>query len=622
MCGIAGYFGPRPPSQEAITEVLARLGRRGPDGRGIWQGAFAGQHLTLIHTRLAIVDLDPRANQPFEDGDLVIAFNGEIYNHDDLRHELTALGDRFRTLSDTEVILKAYRRWGRTCIDRFEGMWAFALANKATGELFLSRDRFGEKPLLYRQANGGLTFASTVGAIELLDRRQATVDPRQIRRLLVNGYKSINKARRSFYTDVLDLPAGHQAVVTSPDVIHPSPYWRLRHAPAQMSEAEAAEGVRERLHEALGQRLRADVPVAFCLSGGIDSGTITGLAARQFGYDVHAFSIIDDDPRYAEAANIEKVVADVGCPVTRIQPSHGGFFERLDRLVADRGRPVVTLSAYMENFLAESIGRQGFKVALTGVGADELFTGYYDHYAFWLAQRADSPVFPGLLADWRHSYGAHVRNPFLQDPQGLAGNMGQRGHIYLGAETFASYLREPFDEPFVERAWATDVLRNRMLNEIGEEIVPVMLQEGDANFMAWSVENRAPYLDRQLAEFLFTVPGDYLIRDGLPKWLLRNAAEGFLTDDVRLSPRKYGFNVSLATLIDPMDPQTRERILSLKGIYDIVDRDAVERLLGEAPWPNSVQKFLFNTISAGLFLDGRSDAVPAGETAEGDRLVA
>ena len=622
MCGIAGYLGPRPPEQDAVTAAFAELERRGPDGRGLWRGAVAGHYLVLLHTRLAIVDLDPRANQPFEDDACLLVFNGEIYNHRELRDELTALGERFRTLSDTEVVLKAYRHWGRRCVDRFEGMWAFALANRETGELLLSRDRFGEKPLLTRQADGGLTFASTVGALEALDERPATVDERQVRRLLVNGYKSINKARRSFYTDVLDIPAAHQAVITNPEVIHPAPYWRLCHEPAAMSEAEAAEGARERLFSALEHRLRADVPVAFCLSGGIDSGTLTGLAARHFGYDVHAFSILDEDPRYAETENIEKVAADIGCPIARIRPTHGGFFDRMERLVAERGRPAVTLSAYMENFLAEAIGRHGYKVALTGVGADELFTGYYDHYAFWLAQRAGSAVFPGLLADWRHSYGAHVRNPYLQDPEALAANPGQRDHIYLGARTFASYLTEPFDEPFTERVLATDLLRNRMLNEIADETVPVMLQEGDANFMGWSVENRAPYLDRALAEFLFTVPGDYLVRDGLPKWLLRNAAEGFLTDEVRLSPRKYGFNVSLATLIDPADPATRDRILGLRAIYDLVDRAAVERLLAEAPWPNSVQKFLFNVVSAGLFLESRKDAGAVGQQGQSDRMVA
>lgn len=618
MCGFAGYLGHHPPSDDRVEEALANLQPRGPDGKGVWRGRLGDHHLTLIHTRLAIVDLDPRANQPFEDDGLVIAYNGEIYNHADLRNELTALGDQFRTLSDTEVVVKAYRRWGRACVDRFEGMWAFALADIPRGELFLSRDRFGEKPFRYRQANGGLTFGSTLGAIEALDGVPATVDRAQIRRLLVNGYKSINKARRSFFSDILDLPAAHQAIVRGPDVVHPEPYWRLAHVPQEMSEQEAAEGASQRLIKALGLRLRADVPVAFCLSGGIDSGTLTGIAMRHFGYDAHAFSIIDDDPRYAETENIEKVVGDLGCPVTRIQPDRSGFFDRLDRLVTDRGRPVVTLSAYMENHLAEAIAEHGYKVALTGVGADELFTGYYDHYAFWLAQRVDSVVFPGLLADWRESYGAHVRNPFLRDPEALAENLGQRGHIYLGAETFASYLREPFNEPFVERAWATDILRNRMLNEIGDEIVPVILQEGDANFMAWSVENRAPYLDRRLAEFLFTVPSDYLIRDGLPKWLLRKAADGFLVDDVRLNSRKYGFNVSLANLLDPTDPRTRDRILSLKGIYDIVDRSAVEALLTDAPWPNSVQKFLFNAISAGLFLDSRASArVP-----EKERLVA
>jgi asparagine synthase (glutamine-hydrolysing) len=590
-----------PPDR--IERALDLMGRRGPDARASHQEVLPGGTVTLLFTRLAIVDLDPRSNQPFADGDLVIAFNGEIYNYVELRAELETLGHVFRTSSDTEVLIQAWAEWGEAALDRLEGMWAFALIDRRAGHLILSRDRFGEKPLHLWQHGDTLYFASEIKALTALAGARPAVDRDQIRRYLVHGYKALYKRPRGWFREIRQVPPASWAAVSAPGPVSFQRYWRLTFRPEPMTEAAAIEGAKSHLETALRIRLRADVPIAFCLSGGIDSTTLAGIAAKTLGQRIHTFSIIDRDERYRERDNIEAQVAFLGCESITVETSRSGFFDRLRAQIAYHDAPVATITYYLHAFLSEAIADHGYRVAISGTAADELFTGYYDHYSMWLAAMAERPAFPDLLNDWRGSYGAYVQNPLLRDPLAFRRDPGQRGHIYLNEARFNGFMVEPLDEGFEETAFTTDLLRNRMLNELFHEAVPVLLAEDDLNSMQYSVENRSPFLDRNLAEFMFTVPTPLLIRDGYAKWLLRAAGAGVVADSVRLDKRKRGFNASIDSLIDRQDPDSRARLLDDGPIFDLVRRDAVERFLDADMTENSFSKFLFSFVSAKLFLE-------------------
>ena len=570
----------------------------------MFHATVGGNTASLLHTRLSIIDLDARSNQPLVQDGFAIVFNGEIYNYREVRSELVRLGHTFRTESDTEVLLTAYRVWGETCVDRLEGMWAFAILDLKRQRLVLSRDRFGEKPLLYAERNGTLFFASETKALAALMGQRPRANVARIRRFLVNGYRSLFKHDETFHEGVRMLPAAHTAVVTAPRHVDPVRYWALNHQPQPMSLADAISGARQRLEHALALRLRSDVPIAFCLSGGVDSSVLAALATKRHGQRIHAFSIVDSDERYDESENIAAVVADLGCPLHEVRTSTEGFFERMRALVAYHDGPVVTISYYVHDMLCEAIHRAGYKVAIAGTAADELFTGYYDHYNFWMAEmRARGQDEPSLVADWRTSYGSFVQNPVLRDPMVFARSPGERSHIYLNRSAFNDLLVEPESEDFFEAAYCSAPLRNRMLNELFHEIVPPMLHDLDLNSMRWSIENRAPYLDRNLAEFLYSVPSEHLIHDGYVKWLLRASAEGILPDKVRLDKRKRGFNASIDSLIDRSDPKVRAELLSPGPIFDIVRRDAIEGFLAGSMTDNSFSKFLFSFVSAKLFLE-------------------
>ena len=607
MCGIAGFIGKVELRRDRLASAARTLAHRGPDGEGVWTGRIGGQFVALVHTRLAIIDVAHRADQPFTDGPVALSFNGEVYNYLELRHELEHKGEAFRTTSDTEVLARLLARDGVAALDRMEGMWAFASVDRDRGTLTLSRDRFGEKPLLLWHRPEGLYFASEAKALAALAGVWPEPDVEQLARFIALGYKSVHKRPDTFFAGVVELPAASVLTIDAQGREDIASYWALEHRPLAMSRAEAVAGVRERLAQSLKLRLRSDVPLAFCLSGGVDSGALASLAAKRFGANVDAFTVVDDDPRYDERANAARVVSDIDCRWHAVPVDSRHSLDQLERLVVAHDKPVLTIASFVEARLAEAMAAEGFKVAIAGVGADELFTGYYDHYLFWLAGRAADPAMTtdrldALINRWRDTYGRAVRNPVLQDPYVFIRDPERRDHIYLGADQFASWLHFPVDAAFGERPLSTETLRNRMLNEIVDETIPVMLAESDANFMRVSIENRSPFLDRALAEFAFSIPAEHLVNNGLPKSLLRDAVSGDLDEVVRTDATKRGFNASLAKLVDGSDPAVRERILSLGSVYDIVERAAVEDLLGRDAFLNSEQKFLFAVLSVGTFL--------------------
>jgi len=608
MCGIAGAITSKPLDGARLLRVLDRMRTRGPDGCGHAVLPLGGRALSLMHTRLSIVDLDIRSDQPFRKHGMTLIYNGEVYNYPELRDELKNLGAVFETTGDTEVILEAYRHWGADAVKRFEGMWAFALHDPGRDVLLLSRDRFGEKPLYLWSRPEGLYFASEVKALAVMAGETPAVNAGQIRRYLVNGYKSLYAAGETFHQGVEEFPAGTFAEVQGDGAVSPRSYWSLGYAPVEMSLEEAAAQARDRVVDAIEYRLRADVPVAVRLSGGIDSNIIAGVAQNVLGRQVTAFSILDDDPRYDETASIMQAVDYFGCDHHAIRIPETGFLDRMERLVDYFDGPLMTISYYLHALVSEAIHEAGFKVSLGGTGADELFSGYYDHYLFWLASQKDRPDFDALVAEWRGTYGRFVRNPFLQNPRAFIEKPAARDHIFLGAERFAGFLNEPFAEPHSERHYSDDPLRGRMLNELFVETVPVMLHEDDLAAMAFSVENRAAFLDSRLAEFLSTVPTRHLVHGGLPKYLMRQAGQGIAAPEIMANPRKQGINAPVTNMIDVTDPAVRAAILDNSPFYDIVDRKKVEAFLGQGAALNSESKFLFSLISAKLFIDGAATA--------------
>ena len=608
MCGIAGYIGPRPLESARLKACQALMRRRGPDAEGEMHVETPdGRFVSLLHSRLSILDLDPRANQPFACSSGLLVFNGEIYNYLELRADLERVGPPLTSTGDTEVLARLLAERGTGGITDCEGMWAFAWYDRQSGTLTLARDRFGEKPLyLLRQADGAIYFGSEAKFVFALAGRVPPINRRHLHRYLVNGYKALYKTRDTFFEGLEELPGAHIGVCTR-DGYMEYPFWRpdFGAVATDMSYEDAVAATRERLIRSVELRLRADVPVAFCLSGGIDSNALIAIAKRELGYDVHGFTIMNTDARYEEREMVETSVRHLDLRHTPVPVDTSDFLPNLRELVHYHDAPVYTITYYAQWRLMEQIAGHGYKVSVSGTGADELFSGYFDHHNAYLAAMAaeDPHRYAAALAEWQTKVAPIVRNPFLQDSDYFIDRPLSRDHIYLDADAFAGFLKRPWHEPFVEASLAEPLLRNRMANELFAESVPVILHEDDLNSMYFSVENRSPFLDSDLFALSASIPTRHLVRDGRAKAVLRDAVRGLAPDTVLDNPRKVGFNAPILDYLDVTNNAVRQELLRDSPVFGVLRRDRIETLLDRAELPNSQSKFLFNFVNAKLFLE-------------------
>ncbi len=603
MCGIAGYIGDQEISKRSIQETLKIMDHRGPDAQGFKQVRGPHQNGLLLHTRLAIVDLDRRSSQPFVDQENILVFNGEIYNFIEIRRSLIALGHTFKTSGDTEVLAVALRQWGKGALNRLEGMWAFIWYQGCTKTFLVSRDRFGEKPLFMTEGNNGVYFASEVKALITFSNETPELNHSHMFRYLVNGYKSIHKTNDNFFQNVSEVEPGSCIEFQYNRRPIYTRYWnRLIAEDPSLTRDDAILRVREAFLESMKLRLRSDVPLAFCLSGGVDSNSIIATARKVFDQECHAFTLMNKDQRYDEGETVEAVVEELDVRHTKVFFEQEDFIENLKTLVDARMAPISTITYYVHWLLMRSISRAGYKVVFSGTGADELFSGYYDHHNLYLAEIYNTKsLYQDAKKSWVNGVGKFVRNPFLKDPDLFIKRPDFRDHIYLDSSYFASFLKKPWCEEFVEKKYVKSLLRNRMMNELFEEAVPVILHEDDINAMYFSMENRSPFLDRTLYETAYSIPTNLLIKDGFAKSILRDAMSGIVPRVVLQNPQKIGFN---APLLDALNlNHNKEFLLDGGKIFDFVKKEKVEELVKEDRLPNSQSKFLFNFINIKLLME-------------------
>jgi asparagine synthase (glutamine-hydrolysing) len=608
MCGIAGYFGTRTLSQETLDNCISLMRRRGPDGHGrIHRTVDTDRNGYLLHSRLRIIDLDARANQPFARCRGHLSFNGEIYNYVELRKALEFRGESFATASDTEVLASLIATRGTDGLDDAEGMWAFAWLDD--DGLLLCRDRFGEKPLYVHENADGVYFGSEPKFIFALLGRRLPVNTNHLQRYLVNGYKALYKTGETFFSGLNEVRPAYAVHFDRHGKRSDRRFWtpRFDAVDESMSFESAVTLTRETLEESVRLRLRADVPIAFCLSGGVDSNALIAIAKRRLGHQVHGFTIMNTDERYEERAIVETAVAELGLRHTAIPVERRDFLPKLRELVRYHDSPVSTITYYAQWQLMEAVAAEGYKVSVSGTGADELFSGYFDHQNFYIeALRHDPEAQEQARENWRQIIAPIVRNPFLQDPNCFVKNPDLRDHIYLDAEVFSKLMVQPWYEPFAEENYSRVPLRNRMNNELFHESVPPILHEDDLNAMYFSIENRSPFLDRRLFDLCQSIPTRHLVRGARAKAVLREAVRGLAPDAVVDNPRKVGFNVPILDYLDVVDPQVRAQILDDGPVFDILRRDAIAGLIDKPELRNSQSKFLFYFLNARLFLEENS----------------
>ncbi len=534
--------------------MVGAIAHRGPDGRKCWVHEGVG----LGHARLAIIDLTAEADQPFmhpESGARLI-FNGELYNYRELRAELEQQGHRFTTASDTEVVLQAVLHWGPAALDRMLGMWAFAIVDPGRRELFLSRDRFGIKPLYYAVTPVGLVFGSEIRALLASGFLTPAADPARVAGFLALGEADTDEG--TFFAGIRRVPAGTYARVPldAPGEPQFTPYWddsalRLL-APAEIGYDQATREFRGLLESAVEFHLRSDVPVGMCLSGGLDSSSLVSLAAGQLSRDgSRPFTFTAGFPGlpFDESAYATAVAERHRLTRVFVHPDEHDFNRDIDRLVENQEEPFGSPGVYLQWRLFEQIRASGIKVVLDGQGADEYLGGYKTFLLPLLVdQLATGRIGAAagtLLEVVRHKRPPRLSAGYLRAIAGRAlgrtrgpasGNSGDWLSEGARAALADRQTAGPdFGAPGISR------FRRAMLGYLLRWSLPALLRYEDKNAMAFGVEARVPYLDHRLVLFAASVPDEFLVSGGVTKRLLRDAVRDIVPPVVVNRRDKLGF---------------------------------------------------------------------------------
>ena len=600
MCGISGFIGKEKIFKKTIFHSLELMKNRGPDHQSYRNIKVNNViNLYLLHSRLSIIDLNERSNQPFKKKHITLVFNGEIYNYKEIKKDLEELGYQFYTESDTEVLANAYLHYGENCVHFFEGMWAFAIWDDKTKKLFLSRDRFGEKPIFLYKNEKGFYFGSEIKFIKSLSLDSFKINKDKINSNLLYGYKSIFQDNKTYYKGVLSLESGHNLIIDSDFKEKKYKYWKpVINQNKNLSYQEACEGINFYLKNSLKIRLRSDVPVAFCLSGGVDSSLITSLAVKEFNVKANTYSVIDSDKRYNEKKNILATVKDLKCKSNLIHLNYKNSLLDLKKLVKYHDCPISTISYLVHSFLSKKISQDNCRVSISGTGADEIFTGYYHHHLLYLKTIKNTKFFKKKFFEWNKYVLPLVRNPNLKNLR-----LKNKENNYEDINFIKKFIKNTSSRNKEKKFNNADILRNKMLNEMFYESVPVMLHHDDLNSMYYSIENRSPYLDKNLFNFASSIPSHFLINNGYQKTLLRDSFQGMLNNTVRLDRYKKGFNASINSIINFKDPKIDYYLFDKKSeINDFVNMKDIKQEIYKNN-TNQFSKFLFSIINTKIFID-------------------
>jgi asparagine synthase (glutamine-hydrolysing) len=559
MCGIAGYVESQPGLTPAATieRMTGIIRHRGPDDAGFFRDA----HVALGHRRLSIVDL-ATGQQPMsnEDGSLSIIYNGEIFNHAELRPELERAGHRYASHSDTETILHAYEEYGPECLARFRGMFAFVIWDKQRQALFCARDRLGIKPFYYFFDGRVFVFASEIKALLEHPSISPALEEAAVPEFLAFGY---NNDERTLFRGIRKLMPGHWLRVSAADSglrLEIRQYWDApRPAPEDDGRDERSwiEECRARLEETVRMRLMSDVPLGMFLSGGLDSSAVAGLMSRMVSTPIRTFAVGYSETAYSELAWARRVAKAVGAEYHEVSVGLEDFFQALPRLIWHEDEPINWPSSVALYFVAR-LAAEHVKVVLTGEGSDELFGGYsrYQHYlrnSRWMAAYRFVPeplralLRRGLASS--NMLSADLRRKLLHTPLGRETTV-ESLHLDNFCCAFSRadeqrLLRGGAPSPYDNflHFWNNGPHRSdlaRLLYADQKTYLVELLMKQDQMSMACSIESRVPFLDHHFVEFAARVPDRLKLRDGEGKYILKRAIEGLLPHDI-IYRKKMGF---------------------------------------------------------------------------------
>jgi len=609
MCGIAGVvnFSGKAVRDEEINTMLRTIKHRGPDDEGI----FINDGTGLGHVRLSIIDLSAAGHQPMfsNDGRYSIVFNGEIYNYLELKKELED-SYIFKTKSDTEVLLAAYLVWGEACLSKFNGDFSFVIYDKQENLLFGARDRFGIKPFYYYKDNARFIFASEIKAIlPLLNNVSPNNDI--VFEYLV--YHRTDQSNETFFNSVLKLKHGHCFTLRNGDL-------RIRRWYNLSDQIKGTvkltpEEYREELRRSVGLRLRSDVPIGICLSGGIDSSTITSLLFHDFNLkEINTFSALFDKGSWEDESPFIDVFKDTLRNMHFVTPSAESFYDEFNNFVSSLGEPIPGISPYAQYKVMQLAGHH-VSVTLDGQGSDEMLGGYSNFYGSYLKELLVNfrliMFFNEAIAYYKKtdSKEGFAFLAYYLLPHFLKDKASQKKLGNVHPDFFAEYNQE---STIVADLYDPKTLHDSFLQHF-EYKLEHLLKWDDLNSMRFSIESRIPFLDHNLVEKTLSLPSDLVIRKGVNKYILRESVKDILPTKIYRRMDKKGLETPADRWFrtKPFQNYIRDLLNSSRfqqrGYFDVEDARKKFRShsAGEANFSKDIWKWVNLEIWFNKFIDNK-----------------
>jgi len=571
MCGIFGVVNRKGRIEIAKVQAVSNiLQHRGPDDEGYllasttrktscaYKGdcssqslilphiltASGSEEIVLLHRRLSIIDLSDSGHQPMCYGNRYwIVLNGEIYNYLEIKEDLLKKGHKFESASDTEVILAAYVEWGENCVTRFNGMWAFAIWDSKENSFFLSRDRFGVKPLYYTVINNYFIFCSEIKGILAYDDKLPQINEEQL--LNFGLYGEVNMGiqnEETIFRNIKQLLPGHNLLYKKGEInIHK--YWAIHQKENRLSFGDNVDEFKRLFRQSLKYRMRSDVEVGACLSGGIDSSSIVSDATFSFNKRFHTFSAIWPGDSCDESFFMDKVNKKWNCIPHFVKPDLDNLFDIIEQEIFYQEIPLPGSSLIAQWFVMQKAREKVIKVLLDGQGADEVLSGYPRYIIPYINEMIYHFKWGELFSNYED---------LKANGYGIKRIMGmQKNKIFSKFKPILPLKKECFSKhSFLNnKYYKYNYLPDYLTSELQDTCLPALLHFEDRNSMAHSIEARVPFLDYQLAEFCLNIPTQYKIKGTLTKVILREAMKNVLPAEIYKRRDKIGFSTPIEKVI-------------------------------------------------------------------------
>jgi asparagine synthase (glutamine-hydrolysing) len=564
MCGIFGVISDNIIDNNQLQKVSDVIKHRGPDDEGYLLfntnstdfinakgndtiSDLEAVHISrcekynsaFLHRRLSIIDISSKGHQPmsYDNGNLWILLNGEIYNYIELKAELIKKGYRFQSTSDTEVVLASYNEWGEDCVQRFNGMWAFVIWDKKNNKFFFSRDRVGIKPLFYYYKNGKFIFCSEIKGIRTFLNNELILNERMLYEFLIKGQIFVGESEETIYKEVSQLMPGTNLTLKDGKT-EIKKYWDLKLSVNKLSFNENVERFKDLFRQSIEFMLRSDVEVGTCLSGGLDSSSLVSFASKEFGKKFNTFSAIWPGYKCDESYYIDKLNKMYSCHSNAFTPKLDNILEVFDNVIFHQEIPLSGSSILAQWFVMEKAKTKNIKVLLDGQGADEILSGYPDYLIPYINEMIFSFKWKQLF----HYYSSLKQNNFA-----LRRMLGIQKHKIFHRIKSAFPIKKNLQSKYsfktkFPRPHLSNFLPEYLKDQIERTNLPVLLHFEDRNSMASSVESRVPYLDHNLIEFAVNIPTEQKIHGALTKIILREAMKPYLPVEIYERTDKIGFS--------------------------------------------------------------------------------